>query len=409
MLVPLLASTLALHVPRRTPSPMCRGGTATMATPAVEAAETAAWGGDLASEVEFAVSVVQRAMRLCNALACEMAIVEADPTGGKTMDACDTTAGVSFIKPGDDTPVTAADFAIQGMIAGLLRMQFPNDRFMGEEDAADLRADPALCSLAMRLCSEFSQGSRDAIVEANLDLPRNLMDEGQRDSGLTNKEGFLSSVDSGLEPPRGKGERCWVLDPIDGTKGFMTGQGYVIGLALLDADGKPLVGVMGAPPEEECPPIMAAVDGHGLRWFNAVGKTPVDYSPPRPSWAEPDAAASDAPPWLISPQKAALEYVPFDEAGAGLTTLCCGSMIKYFACAAGRVAGFVQYEESLKTWDHACGLICVAESGGAATDALGNDVLFPGRFFSVEGGVICSSRWATPEMQQAFLAAASRR
>ena len=38
-----------------------------------------------------------------------------------------------------------------------------------------------------------------------------------------------------------------MLDPIDGTKGFMTGQGFVIGLALLDAHGDALVGVMGVP------------------------------------------------------------------------------------------------------------------------------------------------------------------
>ena len=35
-----------------------------------------------------------------------------------------------------------------------------------------------------------------------------------------------------------------VLDPIDGTKGFMTGQGYMIGLSLL-VDGEVIMGVMG--------------------------------------------------------------------------------------------------------------------------------------------------------------------
>ena len=35
-----------------------------------------------------------------------------------------------------------------------------------------------------------------------------------------------------------------VLDPIDGTKGFMTGQGYMIGLSLL-MDGEAIIGVMG--------------------------------------------------------------------------------------------------------------------------------------------------------------------
>lgn len=38
------------------------------------------------------------------------------PTKGKEMDACDITSGVSFIKEGDSTPVTAADFAIQARI-----------------------------------------------------------------------------------------------------------------------------------------------------------------------------------------------------------------------------------------------------------------------------------------------------
>ena len=138
-------------------------------------------------------------------------------------------------------------------------------------------------------------------------------------------------------------------------------QGYVIGLALLDSDGRALVGVMGVPPEDAAPPVMAAVRGHGLRWFNEVGDRPATYDPPRPRWADGgaegkagvDGAEGVAPPWLISPQKASGECVPFGAAGAGLRTICCGSMIKYFECAAGRVAGFVQYEETLKSWDHA--------------------------------------------------------
>jgi len=391
--------------PKPTPRSTPAVGTATAASTA------SAYGGDLASEVQTAVDAVQRAMRLCNALACEMAIISGDATSGKTMDACDMSAGVSLIKPGDDTPVTAADFAIQGMVSGLLRTKFPSDRFMGEEDAAALRADPELCSLAQRLCAEFSQGVRAAEVEAALDLPRNLMDEGQRDSGLNNRDAFLFDVDRGLEPARGVGERCWVLDPIDGTKGFMTGQNYVIGLALLDAQGEAIIGVMGVPPAAEGPPIMAAVKGHGLRYWQAEGAAPVDYSPPTPIWAGEAAAeggSGGAPPWLVSPQRASADCVPFGEAGAGLQTICCGAMIKYFECAAGRVAGFIQYEESLKTWDHACGLICVAESGGVATDAAGEPVLFPGRQFCVAGGVVCSSKWATPEARQALLAAAKR-
>ena len=338
----------------------------------------AAWGGDLAEEAAAAVKAVQGAMQLCQALACEMTMASEDSTGGKTMDACDTTAGVSFIKEGDSTPVTAADFAIQGLISQQMLTSFPADRFMGEEDASDLRDDAALRALALRLCGDFSGDVK--------------MDEDK----------FIAAVDRGLEPNRGKGERVWILDPIDGTKGFMTGQGYVIGLALVDDKGEPLVGVMGVPTETESPPIMAAVKGHGLTWWNAIGDQQVKYEPPKPTWAD-DAT----PPWLISPQAAFGACAPFGP-DAPPAVICCGAMVKYFAAAAGRACGFVQYEEELKSWDHACGVICVAESGGSAIDGAGNPVLFADRLFHVEGGIVCASKWATDEVKTKLLQAADQ-
>eukprot|EP00438_Fugacium_kawagutii_P006390 Skav214723 [mRNA] locus=scaffold2250:354145:365458:+ [translate_table: standard] len=168
-----------------------------------------------------------------------------------------------------------------------------------------------------------------------------------------------------------------VLDPIDGTKGFVTGQGYVIGLTLL-AGGTPLIGVMGNPNVQSTPPIMISVKGHGLRWWPAAGSGPLDFEPAKPDWAErdfslPPTASSpqeglDFPPWLLSPQNTRDACRPFGPLADG-SELCCGSMVKYFAVAAGshcgyaprqqrgRVGGFkawVQYEKDLKTWDHAC-------------------------------------------------------
>ncbi|CAE7289472.1 unnamed protein product [Symbiodinium microadriaticum] len=347
---------------------------------------------DLEAEVTAAVEVVQRSMRLVQALACDMDV--ASPSLGKEMEACDITAGISAIKPGDSTPVTAADYAIQGLVFESLQKQFPADRFMGEEDAADLRADADLCGLALELCSKFG------------------------DSSIT-KESFLAAVDVGLVPPReGENRRVWVLDPIDGTKGFLTGQGYVIGLSLL-MDGEALVGVMGYPNATATPPIMLAVKGHGLRWWPAEGPGPLEYEPPKPDWASQDfgqlppplpgqlQAGRDYPPWLLSPQSSRTACRPFGDAPA--TDMCCGSMVKYFAVAAGTHCGYVQYEEQLKTWDHACGILCVQESGGNAcvTDAAGQPVFFPGRKFSVLGGIVSCSRWCTSEMRELLLQAAA--
>lgn len=351
------------------------------------------WGGEYEKEVTAAAAVVQRALQLCGALACNMRMATSTSLG-KTMEECDVIAGVSFIKPGDSTPVTAADFAIQGLVSAALRKEFPADRFMGEEDAADLRADDALCELSLSLCERFG--------------------------GDSDREAFLAAVDAGLEPDRGQQERVWVLDPIDGTKGFMTGQGYVIGLALL-VNGEAVVGAMGVPNSEslgsDCPPLMIAAKGQGLRWWPAEGDGPLDYTPPSPAWASRDylstieascpKAGVDYPPWLLSPQTARQTCTPFG-ASAPSSEVCCGAMIKYFAVIAGTGVGFVQFEEDLKTWDHACGIICVAESGGsaAATDAKSQPVRFPGRLFKVAGGIVCASRWATPEIHQRLLDAA---
>jgi 3'-phosphoadenosine 5'-phosphosulfate (PAPS) 3'-phosphatase len=67
-------------------------------------------------------------------------------------------------------------------------------------------------------------------------------------------------------------------------------------------------------------------------------------------------------------------------------------MVKYWTCAAGDVAGFVQYQTQLKAWDHACGVICVQESGGSASDGLGKPVRFTDREFTVAGGIVCTAK-----------------
>lgn len=224
-------------------------------------------------------------------------------------------------------------------------------------------------------------------------------------------------------------------------QGFMTGQGYVIGLALVDATGAPLIGVMGVPTEDTSPPIMAAVAGHGLTWWGAEGSEQVAYDPPAPEWVD-----VPNPPWLISPQSAFGACAPFG-ADHPPDVICCGAskisasrhieprpltppcwrpphgaaecghacdtlpphtraVVKYFATAAGRACGFVQYEQELKSWDHACGVLCVIESGGYATDAERAPVRFADRTFHVSGGIVCASRWASDEARARLLQSA---
>lgn len=319
------------------------------------------------------------------------------------MSADDTQAGMSVIKAGDSTPVTAADFAIQAIVAEELKKAFPNDRFMGEEDAQDLREDPALKAMTVSIAQEYSKSKEEDIIPA---------------------------IDSGVEPPRGKGERVWILDPIDGTKGFMTNQNYIIGLALV-VDGEPVVAGMANPRLEEqhgVPSIMIAVTGKGLRYWPAIGEGPVpkELAPhlqeKKVSWlVKMESLAKfrgptsmgfpmtelneNGPPWLVSRPMTAGSPMPFGPRCVP-DNVCCGAMIKYWCVAQGTAAGFIQYESTLKSWDHACGILCVIESGGKATDASGNPIRFPDRIFTVDKAVVCSAAEAARNVRIALLDAA---
>ena len=115
MLFAVASAATAYHIAAR---PAARAGRMSMSSE---------WAGDLSAEVETAVAAVQRAMQLwcanppgsaperprspglgleltarvplppacSNALACDMEVADGDATSGKTMDACDTTAGAT--------------------------------------------------------------------------------------------------------------------------------------------------------------------------------------------------------------------------------------------------------------------------------------------------------------------------
>ena len=101
----------------------------------------------------------------------------------------------SFIKL-DRSPVTVADFAIQALIAARLEKQFPADRLVAEEDSADL------------------------LKHAHQSLWRQVQDIVRRCLPEAGEKDILSWIELGGAEAKG---RYWVLDPIDGTKGFLKG------------------------------------------------------------------------------------------------------------------------------------------------------------------------------------------
>ena len=148
------------------------------------------------------MDIVTEAVKLCREVQSSLATAkdQADSLGTSLKTSDDQTSS----QKADDTPVTAADFAIQGYFAARLKEKFPKDYFLGEEDASSLRNDPVLLGTAIDFAKRLYGSSVSTLSE----------------------ESFLVSVDRGVEKRLDEKARTWILDPIDGTKGLMTGQGW---------------------------------------------------------------------------------------------------------------------------------------------------------------------------------------
>jgi len=144
---------------------------------------------------------------------CEY-VAEAESAVSAVRRACLSAASVpvrGWTKE-DASPVTVADFASQAIVVAALRRAFPGDAVIAEETAEGLRK-----------C-----GAEDDVA---------------RFAGTSVSEVYASLEERG--PPLSP-ERRWVLDPIDGTRGFLRGDQYCVALALIVGDA-PVVSVIGAP------------------------------------------------------------------------------------------------------------------------------------------------------------------
>ena len=196
----------------------------------------------------------------------------------------------------------------------------------------------------------------------------------------------LDAIDLGAPTERGKpveGAR-WILDPIDGTAGFLRGCGaqYVIGLALIGGEGEPLLGYMGMPglevePTSTWEPLDPAASAGG-----AVGTMGVMLASRRGHGCTAHALHSTGGAWrvCVSSTKVLADGVvaisdhetpTWALPGGALPLLrrqCCGSLCKYALVAMGAADAFFQHPvgwaSKLKTWDHAAGVACVEAAGG---------------------------------------------
>lgn len=131
----------------------------------------------------------------------------------------------------DKTPVTVADYGSQALVSFVLKRELPSEFFslVAEEDSVDLRKDE----------------SQEMLKRITTLVNDTLSSDGTYDFSPLSEDDVLNAIDSGKAEGGSHGQH-WVLDPIDGTKGFVRGDQYAIALALLD-EGNVMLGVLACP------------------------------------------------------------------------------------------------------------------------------------------------------------------
>lgn len=199
-------------------------------SPRVDVARTQSY---LADELEVAIGAVQQAAYVIRSLQHILLNPTSDHFVNRILQ---TTLHSLSLSKEDNTPVTVADFAIQALIIDTLSTAFPSDLFIAEENSAVVRSDPTIrqAVLVVLHAATGAEWSAEQLYD--------VLDRGSGAAANTAASNTRATItDSTLNP-----QRVWVLDPIDGTKGFMRGEHCCTGLGLL-INGVTQMSVLGCP------------------------------------------------------------------------------------------------------------------------------------------------------------------
>jgi len=304
---------------------------------------------------------------------------------------------------GDASPVTIADFAIQALVAARLERVLGSRAFhlVGEESATVLREPDR-------------NATRDAVVDAVQFVDPDL-----------SAEDVLRAIDLGAEgAPAGEreGRGLWTIDPIDGTKGFLRGGQYAVCLAAISGSevvaailGCPNIPVVGLPPESlaAASPVSASGPVSGATSGATSGDGGILLIAERGAGcfqrreAHPSGAGERVRRHAVDPgselvlcesvesrsMAPAQREALLDAAKIRRRPIRLDSQCKYALVARGDADIYLRIpRRSLaieSIWDHASGVLCVEEAGGAVSDLDGTPLDFGlGRSLSANRGVV---------------------
>jgi len=272
----------------------------------------------------------------------------------------------------DKSPVTIGDFAVQACISHILSEAFPDTKLLGEEDdesfgrlSHEIRQE-----IVTRVAEEFPQLGEEGKVAALI---------GRGSFGKSPKD----------KPP------CFVLDPIDGTKGFIRGEQYAVCLGYLSAAGVPTASVVGCPnmphaffSDEKLPDqvgyLFDAISGRGVR-MRPLHSDDDDDTILR-EWTKSSTEESTSSRRIIMAESYEKSHTKGDTNLALMTkfnvdpdkdVLRIDSQVKFAALVRGDANVYFRFVAfDICIWDVLPGYVLVVESGGRVTDKQGKPVDF---------------------------------
>lgn len=152
--------------------------------------------------------------------------------------------------------------------------------------------------------------------------------------------------------------RCFIVDPIDGTKAFIAGRSqWCVSVGLVE-DGKPVAGVLDCPVRKEV--FEASLSGGARLNGNPIGKSDWTGAPRfagSKSWLQDYAAVHHVEPEHIS-------HIP--------------SLAYRIACVADRRFEGTFIKPDCHDWDIAAAALILSETGGALLEQNGSPARFNG-------------------------------
>jgi 3'(2'), 5'-bisphosphate nucleotidase len=263
----------------------------------------------------------------------------------------------------DESPVTVADLVHQAQWQHLLDQYFQNDGFIAEE-------------------------------------PRSLQDETIREAARASHEFYGLEIPEECAHRPETGQVIWMLDPIDGTKGYLAGRFYAIAVGFF-AEGKPVFGAMAVPAVPEgsslriAGSIAFAVAGHGAWITSATDQDPTEWD----SLEAKPVSESDTLRVAVSLEHSGGLGEKLKEARK-IETVKLDSQAKYLAVATGDIDGYLRQARGDGhpdvMWDHLAGALIASEAGCRVCQFDGEPMpLLPRKVIPIQGGFACLRPGAT--------------